>query len=310
MYPLLIQPDYLEKIWAGNKMSKFHSNSSKKSGIAWELSAHPNASTKISNGQYKGKDLIEVISIEKEKLIGTSHTSSNSIPIRLALMDASEYLSVQVHPNQEYAQLHNNDNGKNELWYIIEADSDAKIIAGTNQTDPQKFIESIQNQTLEENLIYIPVKTGDLINIPQGLVHALGKNILAIEVGQNSDTTYRIYDYDRGRPLDIEKSMDVIDLTLSTKVIDYKTIQHNDYIYHKGFDGLPYTVDLIDIINYFESTSHKEYFESYTCINGSCTLTSQDGNLDIQKGDTIMIPATLGNYRFTGSCKLLRAFTK
>lgn len=310
MKPFIIKPDYLEKVWAGDSMSQIHSDCPPKTGIAWELSAHKNASTIISSGEFEGENLRTLIANYGAALTGTNHPRCDDFPIRLALMDAAESLSVQVHPDQKYAESNDNDNGKNEIWYILDASENASIIAGVKTADSNAFVSAIKNQTLEDLLVYIPVKKGDLVNIPQGLVHALGGGIVALEVGQNSDTTYRIYDYDRGRPLDIEKSMDVIDLNLETAIIKYNSEEFGNYTYHHGFDEEPYTVDVIDVHSSFESHSNDEYFESFTCLEGSGTLNTLDQNLEFSSGDTIFIPASTGKFIFTGSTKLLRAFTR
>lgn len=310
MKPFIIKPNYLEKVWAGDSMSQIHSDCPPKTGIAWELSAHKNASNIISSGEFEGENLRTLIANYGAALTGTNHPSCADFPIRLALMDAAESLSVQVHPDQKYAQSNDNDNGKNEIWYILDASENASIIAGVKTADSKAFVSAIKDQTLEDLLVYIPVKKGDLVNIPQGLVHALGGGIVALEVGQNSDTTYRIYDYDRGRPLDIEKSMDVIDLNLETDIIKYNSEKFENYTYHHGFDGKPYTVDVIDVHSSFESQSNNKYFESFTCLEGRGILSTFDQNLEFSSGDTIFVPASTGKFLFAGSTKLLRAFTR
>ena len=307
MYPLKFEPIYIEKIWAGSKLNKIRAGQLKKGiGISWEVSAHPNATNIISNGRFKGMTLKEIVEKEGVKIIGTDISSSDVL--RIAYLDAKEDLSIQVHPGKEYAAIHENDGGKSELWYILEADEGAYVIAGTSITDKKSLKEAALSNTLSPYLNKIPVKKGDIVNIKSGLIHALGKGILAIEIGQNGDTTYRIYDYDRGRKLDLEKGLDVLDLELKCKKPNYISLNFDSFVKEYCFISDEYCVEIINVIERYIGDSNPKHFYIYTCVEGNCIIEYEKGYEKINMGDSVFIPASLGNYCFRGKCKLLKSY--
>lgn len=307
MYPLKFEPIYVEKIWAGSKLKKIRPGCPQGDiGISWEVSAHSNATNRIINGEYKGMTLKEVVEKEGSKVIGTEIKPREVL--RIAYLDAKEDLSIQVHPGGEYAATHENDGGKSELWYILEADEGAYVIAGASTTDKEVLKEAVLNNTLQNYLNRVPVKKGDIIAIKSGLVHALGKGILAIEIGQNGDTTYRIYDYGRGRKLDLDKGFDVLDLGLKCRKTNYISVKLAGSTKNYCFSSDEYCVEIVNIIEEYKNRSNSKHFYIYTCVEGDCTIEYEKGYEKIAMGESIFIPATLGNYGFKGECKLLRSY--
>lgn len=307
MYPLTFKPIYIEKIWAGNKLRKLRNDIGGKSvGISWEFSGHKNADSIIKNGEYSGMSFSELLKNQGEKLIGTK-INKNQI-LRAAMLDAAESLSIQVHPHDEYARIHENDNGKNETWYIMDADEGAYITAGTTTQDVEILKKAVLHGNLEDYVVKVPVKKGDVTVIKTGLLHALGKGILAVEVGENGDTTYRFYDYNRGRKLDIEKSFDVLKPEQQCFKPKYIWISYDGYRKAYCYLGSEYALELIDIESLYENKGDIERYYIYTCVDGQCHIKYGDCLEEINMGESVFIPATAGKYAFEGKCRLMRSY--
>ena len=237
MKPLLVQPIHDYTIWGSNHISKARGIDSNY-GTWWEISAHPYCTNKVTNLGYE-TTLQEVIDKDPDSILGPGFTLHEML--RLAYLDTQDKLSIQVHPYDEYAIKNENDFGKHESWYIVDAKPGAKLCAGTKTNDVDLIKKAIQDGTLEDYINYVPVQKGDYVIIPVGMLHALGKDILAIEVGTNSNTTYRFYDYNRkdangnSRPLHLEKSFDVCDFNLKPTFVpaENKTRTIGDTPYYK-----------------------------------------------------------------------------
>jgi len=191
---------------------------------SWEVSTHPDGLCTIKNGEFAGKTLKEVL--------------GRDLPVLIKVIDAHDKLSLQVHPNDEYALLHEGDRGKNEMWYITEAEQGAELILGFKEPlSREKLREHIENNTILEEVNHVPVKEGDCYLIPAGMIHAIGKGIKIIEVQQSSNVTYRVYDYDRrdslGNPreLHIDKAIDVIDTTLKAVKAESEILTDWEYFH-------------------------------------------------------------------------------
>ena len=218
LYPLKFKPLYKDYIWGGRNLEALGKTLPATGIVAesWEVSCHKNGSSIIANGEYGGTTLPELLEQLGRTLVGSSLSQKDvdKFPLLIKFIDAENNLSVQVHPDDVYAYKNENgEYGKNEMWFIISAKPGAKlvydVIPGTTR---EKFADAVSENRIESLLKKVEVFAGDVINIPAGLVHAIGKGILLAEVQQNSDTTYRVYDYGRtGRPLHIAKALDVID---------------------------------------------------------------------------------------------------
>lgn len=319
-YPLIFEPLYKDYIWGGRNLEKL--GKELPDGIvaeSWEISCHQDGMSIIANGEFKGQTLEKLVSDYGEKFLGTLSTFlfDKKFPILLKLIDANEWLSVQVHPDDEYAKRYENDFGKTEMWYVLEAEPDATIIYGlTEKMSRDEFKKIIDDGKISNVLKSIPVQKGDVIYIPAGTVHAAGKGILIAEVQQNSNATYRLYDYDRknpdgsSRPLHIDKALDTINFDAVCN-----TGKYNGLAYTK--DGLDIRVIIADphfcaeIIEVKESAqlnSDKRTFTAYTFLEGEALLSWNDGNMKVKQGTSVLIPANLGNYKLTGNIKAIRAY--
>lgn len=167
-------------------------------GESWELSAHKNGLSIIKNGEYKGKNINDLFNNKeyKTKIFGTNCEHLEQFPILAKFIDANQSLSIQVHPDDEYARVHENDSGKTEVWYIIEAKENAKLLYGFKDNVTKENLQEVVNN-IEENVNYINVKQGDFIPIPAGTIHAIMDGIVLCEIQQSSDVTYRLYDWNR-----------------------------------------------------------------------------------------------------------------
>ncbi len=225
MYPLKFENLYFEKVWGSRDLESFRENlPSGKIGESWDVSCHPHGVSVVSNGKYKGMKLDELIRQEGAKLLGTK-IPTDKFPLLVKLLNTSDKLSVQVHPDDEYALKVEGEMGKTEVWYVVEANEGAKLILGTNGCTKKQFEMAIKEGNPEKYMNVVEVKKGDVYLIKSGLIHTMGEGLIIAEIQQNSDTTYRVYDYNRGRELHIEKALDVIDFNLVGKKSEGLTIE-------------------------------------------------------------------------------------
>lgn len=215
--PLFLQSVMQEKIWGGTKLRDEFSYKipSDKVGEYWAISAHPHGVSTIKNGRFAGMGLDQLYA-EHRELFGNS--SDPVFPLLTKILDANDWLSVQVHPDNHYAMEHEGELGKTECWYVIAADEGAEIIYGHNAKSREELRQQIEKKEWDKLLTKVPVKAGDFFYVPSGTMHAIGSGILILETQQSSDTTYRVYDFDRKddegnlRELHLEKSIDVLNI--------------------------------------------------------------------------------------------------
>ena len=215
--PLFLQSVMQEKIWGGTKLRDEFSYEipSDKVGEYWAISAHPHGVSTIKNGRFAGQGLDKVYA-EHRELFGNSNEPV--FPLLTKILDANDWLSVQVHPDDHYAMEHEGELGKTECWYVIAADEGAEIIYGHSAQSREELRQQIEKKEWEKLLTKVPVKAGDFFYVPSGTMHAIGSGILILETQQSSDTTYRVYDFDRKdakgnlRELHLEKSIDVLNI--------------------------------------------------------------------------------------------------
>ncbi|MDL2276430.1 mannose-6-phosphate isomerase [Breznakia sp. OttesenSCG-928-G09] len=312
MYPLKLKPIYDETIWAGDKLTKIRGVDATTYGTSWEVSAHPYCQNEILNGEYEGKTLQDLLSDYPKAMLG--NVSKEKI-LRCAFLDAQGDLSIQVHPYTEYAKKHDNDYGKTESWYVLDAQPGATLVAGTKTTDVDVIKKAINDENLEEYLVYHDIKAGDFIHINAGMLHALGGGILAIEVGTNSNTTYRFYDYGRkdasgnGRELHLDKSFDVVDLKLQSSVI-HTPLENNETTKTKTLvDCDDYIVEVIDVVGEIDLQTNGS-FNTLTFVHGGGEIEYNKQTIKNDYTDSLFIPAACEEYKVKGNCRVLRSYVK
>lgn len=274
MEPIFFKPIYKNVIWGGSNISKVLKRNveGEDIGESWELSAHPNGLSIVENGEFEGKSLYELFENEeiKSKIFGKKARDLSRFPILVKFIDANDKLSIQVHPNDEYAMKNENDSGKSEVWYVMHCKPDAKIIYGFKENVEEENLNNILDN-IEDKVRYIDVKKGDFIEIPAGTIHAIMDGLLICEVQQSSDVTYRVYDWNRTdkngkqRELHKEKALEVINLNNVSKVHNYENIEKNTKIYVSDI----FNVDIIRVKESEENISKEESFFVYTVIEGN-----------------------------------------
>lgn len=310
MEPFKLIPPVKDYIWGGTRLRNEYG---KKCGLerlaeSWELACHKDGTSIISGlGKYNGTPLSDLIS-EHPEILGEKCRNSEKFPVLIKLIDARENLSVQVHPNNKYALEHEGEYGKTEMWYIVDCEPDSSIIYGLkDKISKKEFRNAIENNTLMDKVNIIPVKKGDVFLIKSGTLHAIGKGILIAEIQQNSNTTYRVYDYNRKdsngntRELHIEKAIDVTKLKPSE--LPERNPENKLLVRCKYFRTYKE-----DIESESQWHKNKNSFTHILVIDGEGTLFSNEVNINynmkFKKGESIFIPAGLG-WKITGKCSII-----
>ena len=324
LYPLKFTPILKEKIWGGNKLSSVlnkQQDSMQKIGESWELSGLESDLSVVANGFLAGNTIDELIEVYMGDLVGDAVFSKfgTEFPLLFKFIEASDNLSIQVHPNDELAMSRHNSWGKTEMWYIIESEPDAKLIAGFNRPmDKQKYLEHFKNGTLRDVLNWEHAKPGDVFFIPAGRVHSIGPNILLAEVQQASDITYRIYDWDRvdangkSREMHTDWAVDAIDYTF---LKEYRTPYTPNKNNSANIAQCQYfTVNILDFSKKIEiDYGRLDSFVVYMAVEGK-SLISAPGlaePVEIAKGETVLIPAEMKEIELSplaGDSKLLEIY--
>ena len=311
MYILKLKPVFKDYIWGGTKFRDEYGFQSELTKLAegWMLSCHKDGENIIENGDFEGKTLTEVVYANPDYL-GENGNAFEYFPILIKLIDAKNDLSVQVHPNNEYAMRVENEYGKTECWYILDCDDDAELIYGFNKSITSKeFKEKIADNTFLETVNKVKVKKGDLFFIEAGTLHAIGKGIFLAEIQQNSNTTYRVYDYGRlgadGKPreLHVEKAIDVTNCTPPTRSTEPEgeLINKNGYSTQLLTKCDLFNVEKVSVDTSYTSTADEKSFVSVLVADGNGRIE----DIEFNKGDSLFIPANYGDFTITGKSELI-----
>lgn len=309
LFPVKLTPAFKDYLWGGERLKTEFNKNTDMTPLAesWELSAHKDGQSVVTTGDYTGLTLTDYITAIGKEALGTACEKYDYFPLLIKLIDAKGDLSVQVHPSDEYALTHEGEYGKTEMWYILDCEEGAALYYGFKEDTTREAYESaIKEGRLTDILNRVPVKRGDVFFIPAGTVHAIGAGILICEIQQNSNTTYRVYDYNRRdkdgnlRPLHVEKALAVSDL--------------------KKSPALPEIPDGADVLlaecGYFEVRRLRftgegsvpataESFTALTVTEGEGTLSDGESVLSFRKGDTLFIPAQETSFAVTGACEMI-----
>jgi mannose-6-phosphate isomerase len=321
LYPIKFLPVFKDYIWGGRELEKL--GKTLPEGItaeSWEISTHPDGISSVSNGEFKGMLLTELVDRLGDKIVGAQlNGDCRRFPLLIKFIDANDRLSVQVHPEDEYAMEHENgEYGKNEMWYIISSKPGAKLIYGTRPgIRKEDFEKAVEEDRIGQCLHEVEVFPGDVLNIPAGLIHAIGDGIVLAEIQQNSNTTYRVFDYNRvdskgnRRPLHIEKALDVIDFNLHADKAKASGLEvklgpgsaKTYKIVNKYF-----SVEIYDVKDSIEEAADGSRFYIYVFVDGNGEIHYDGGKIDAAKGESILIPASLGKYTIKGNFKALKTY--
>ncbi len=314
MYPLKLEPAFKDYLWGGTRLRDDYGKKCDYDKVAesWELSCHKDGNSVISNGSYAGATLADYIEKEGKNVLGTNCGRFENFPVLIKLIDAKDNLSVQVHPENEYALKVEGEYGKTEMWYIVDCDEGAELLYGfKGNVTKEEFAERIKNNTLLEITNAVPVKKGDVFFIKAGTLHAIGKGILIAEIQQNSNTTYRVYDYGRvgadgkTRPLHIEKALDVTKLCPAEPYPVTAPVEENGCRKQLLSKCEYFTVYKINIEQTAEFNADSTSFESILNLEGTAAIRCGDTEITLEKGETAFIPAGCGKYTITGKCEAI-----
>ena len=323
LYPFLFEPNLHTVVWGGQRLRPYKcmEPTDEPIGESWEVSAVPSSISVISNGTYRSRDLVSVISENPEAVLGRSVAAQyhGQLPLLVKFIDAKRDLSIQVHPNDEMAQREHGKMGKSEMWYIIKADPGSFLYAGfKKEITPEEYTRRVNDGTITEVLARHEVKSGDVFYIPAGRVHAICGGILLAEVQQSSDVTYRIFDYNRpgmdGKPRELHTE-------LAAQALDYHVEEEYRTIYSNQADRAVQIIDsqYFDVrVTEMSGTFHRnlEKYDSFvisTCIEGDCTIRvrSTGDEVLLRQGNSCLIPAAIADYDvipMQGSTRMLDAF--
>ena len=309
MYPIRFENIYFEKIWGGRDFRNFRENLPEGNiGESWDVACHENGTSIVANGFLKGRSLKDIISEYGVELVGYNVDLKN-FPLLVKLINSKEKLSVQVHPGDEYAKRIENQQGKTEAWYIIDAEPNAKLIVGTKDCDKDIFKKAIDLGNVEEYLNIIDVKKGDCFLINSGLVHAICEGLTIAEIQQNSDVTYRVFDYGRPREIHVEKSLDVINFDLKAiNLSDNPEKLEYGYSVTDFCENEYFGMKKINIHNKWNDESDIDRFYILTCVSGEGYIYSKNFKDYIKKGDSYLIPASLGKYDLYGNLEIIKSY--
>ncbi len=316
LYPFLLNPALHVKVWGGRKLETVmgkHLPTAEPYGESWEM--HDTAT--VANGPHTGKTLGELLKTYGHDLVGRHNDPEQGIPLLAKILDPTDWLSVQVHPNDEQArQLEGDPRGKTEAWYVLYAEPGAKLVKAVQPgITREQMAQAIRDNTLESLLVYEEAQVGDVLLNLAGGIHALGPGIMIYEIQQSSDVTYRLYDWGRvdlnGQPrqLHIEKGVTVANLDSIPPIT------------HTAHNHMP----IVDVVHseYFVTLLHQmnrrngeritldtrgEHFHILTCIEGETLVSASDVSFPLKLGQTALIPANQGTYTLAGTARVLRSF--
>lgn len=317
---LKLTPAIKDNIWGGTRLSKEFEMVSfaDRQAEAWVLSCHPDGESIIENTEFKGRTLSDVLKNEGKDYLGTNCNKYEFFPLLIKLIDANDDLSIQVHPDDEYAMRVEGEYGKTEAWYIMDCDENSELIYGFKKDiTKQEFRKAIEENTLSEYVNRVKVKKGDVFFIESGTLHAICKGILLAEVQQNSNTTYRVYDYGRlqnGKPreLHVEKALDVTSLKKSQA--DGKpmgvTEAFEGYCQTLLVDCDLFTMKRLDVSESAKVISDETSFVSLVALDGNGVVIHEDTCITLYKGESLFIPAGYGEIEILGSVTVLESRVK
>ena len=313
MYPLKVSYVAKSRIWGGENLVHLFGkeNGGENIGETWELTVRDDEMSCITNGELSGMTLGKYI--EDDKSVLGSKYDGGRFPLLIKFIDAQDKLSVQVHPDDDYAAKYEKDPGKTEMWYIVDAKEGARIVYGlADGISSEDFSKAVEEGRIDSVMGYTSVKKGETYFIPSRLLHAIGEGIIIAEIQQNSDLTYRVYDYDRRddkgnlRELHVEKSLDVVKpfseeeinairFEAKDELDDENTLAHCRY----------FRVKKLNVAGEITLNSEKDSFSSILCIEGNAVIEFDGDKYPLSSGDSYFIPAGLGEYKITGNGEII-----
>ncbi|MBM6817278.1 class I mannose-6-phosphate isomerase [Olsenella uli] len=307
MGPLLLRPNYISPVWSGPRVNEARGLAGEVLyGESFDVSVHEGLVNAVEGGPFDGVPLDELIRAHRAEIMGD--LTDDGI-VQIIVMDAGENLSVQVHPDEAYAQAHEGDHEKTESWYILAADPGAFIYCGTTTDDVEALRAAAADDTLGEKYgRKVPVSEGDFVLIPAGTLHAMGKGVFALEVGSLGFKTYRICDWGRGRELHVEQGFDVLrtgSRSEPNRLGPFDPAAGPGV--RRGVTHRLFASDVIDVRGTWEQAMDGRY-EVLSCVAGSARVRTADGACELPFTRSLLMPASAGSYTIEGTCRVLRSY--
>ncbi len=311
-----LRPAFKDYLWGGQKLKEDYNKETSMNPLAesWEVSTHLDGPSMIVGGIHHDKTLREYIEIMGRQVLGTNGQKFDEFPILVKFIDALQDLSIQVHPEDKYALEHENEYGKTEMWYILEAEPNAKLYYGTKEEiTKEEYAASIADNTILDKLNHVNVTKGDVIFVEAGTIHAIGAGIVICEIQQNSNTTYRVYDFDRKdaqgntRELHVEKALDVSTLTpLNTSFkAQGELVDHGTYTTQELVSCDYFTTTKVVMDGAMEYNLDDTSFEAIIILEGQLYLEQYGKTMLLSKGDSVFIEAGTPEIKPHGTCEYL-----
>ena len=313
--PMKLRPCYKEYLWGGTKLKSEFGKRDGPPVIAesWELACHPDGNSMIAQGEYRGKALREIIVAAPTAMLGSA-CDAGRFPILVKLIDAAKDLSIQVHPSDQTAIAEDGERGKAEMWYIVDCEPQSSIYYGfSERISEAELMERVHSGTICEVLNRVPVSKGSVFYVLPGMIHAIGAGIVVAEIQQNSNTTFRVYDYDRR---DAAGNPRMLHLERASKVLDYEPILPEDCRVNSSASFPEYTMKLMFSCRYFKAyclnvrtqarlCCDGTSFQHLLCVEGSGTICFGGEAYLLSKGESYFLPAVMGEYEISGECCVL-----
>ncbi len=319
LYPLRMQPVFKDYIWGGSSLKKMFKKNTpyKKTAESWEVAVHKDGCSTVANGEFKGKTIDELIELMGKSLVGELN-DNKKFPLMLKLIDAEDSLSVQVHPDDIYAGEHENGElGKTEMWYILDAEPKAKLVYGFKKDITEdEFRKAVETDELSEILNFVDVQPGDVFFIEAGTVHAIGKGLIIAEIQQNSNTTYRVYDWGRvgtdGKPreLHVEKAIDVsgLDSCIGKEKTPPLVIETGEYKRSFLCCCRYFAAETVEVYEEASEDADGRSFHIIMFTDKDGIIEYEGGVIEAQCGESFLIPADMGEYKIKGECKYVKYY--
>lgn len=322
--PLLMIPAGKDYLWGGRRLVEEFDKSWGEGVLAesWECSTHPDGLSFIANGPWQGRSLLEYVNAYPQVMgrhgVKDAETAEGGqcVPVLVKLIDAAKDLSIQVHPNDEYARCHENDMGKTEMWYVLDAEPGASLVYGfSHDITKEQLRKYVAEGSIGRHVQQIPVQKDDVFFVRPGTVHAIGGGVLLAEIQQCSNVTYRVYDYDRvdtkgqKRPLHLEKALDVMDRKSAPAVRQQlRVLRYRPGVAQESLCQCPYFLVHRLLVNGEHCWQVSEQsFEILLMLDGELTIgQGTDGELCLKKGNCVFLPAGMGEISLAGKGQLLR----
>ncbi len=304
---IMLKPIFQERIWGGTKLEEYfgYDIPSSHTGECWAISAHNNGDCEVANGPLKGQTLSEVYRNHRELF---ARSESPVFPLLTKILDAKENLSVQVHPDDSYAMQNENDLGKTECWYVIDCEEGAEIVFGHHAKSKEEMAKMMDEGDWDHLLNRVKIKPGDFFYVAAGTIHALGAGTFILETQQSSDTTYRVYDYDRTdheghkRALHLARAKEVLSISEEDNCVDITVVQEGNLTLTRYVSTRFFTVEKWETIDSVKKEISQ--FTLFSVLHGTGTIN----NLPIRKGDHFILTSECKTAEFTGELKMIISY--